>query len=260
MKASKIIFFLILVTALFLTSCKEDSSNPTEPENGNGGTSGTSNPSGQPVPNMAGDSDGVLATINYEFETMPGFPAAALNMAFAQFGQGVDGGSVSVNSNTVGKTSQGGTTFYISPSPSNPTATLNGVNFDGSNHNWSVSGNGEVPAINGSVASPRNFSLTVPANNASVSKSGDLTITWNNSSSSSKVLVVLAAINNSGQYYAAEELNDTGSFTIAASDMSGFSGDCMLQVVKYNYSSVSAGGKNYYLISEIVKSVTLKVN
>ncbi|MDZ7766965.1 MAG: hypothetical protein U5K00_21540 [Melioribacteraceae bacterium] len=47
MKASKIIFFLIMVTALFLTSCKEDSSNPTEPENGNGGTSGTSNPSGQ---------------------------------------------------------------------------------------------------------------------------------------------------------------------------------------------------------------------
>ncbi|MCZ7604018.1 MAG: hypothetical protein QY331_06490 [Melioribacteraceae bacterium] len=258
MKLSKIVLIMMLFSMFLLISCNKEDGSPTEPEDGGG--SGNTNASGQPMPDFGGNSDGVLATINYEFQTMPGFPAAQLSMAFAQFGTGIDGGNVSVNGNSLGKTSQGSTTFYMTPSPSNPTQTLTGVSFDGSNHNWQVSGNGSVPQMSGGVQSPSNFSLTGPANNATVSKSGGINITWSNASNNSNVLVVLAALDNSGSYYAAEGLSDNGSYTIPAGDISGISGQAMLQVVKYNYAPVSAGGKTYYAVAEVVKSVTITVN
>lgn len=256
MKVQKIFIFLLMFSILFLASCSKDE-NPTEP--GDGGTQGTTNKSGQPMPAFANDAAGVMATINYEFQTAPGFPAANISLAFAQFGDGADAGNVSVNGNAIGKTTQSSTTFYVVPSPSSPTQTLSGVNFNGSNHSWQVSGGNGIPSMNGSVNSPSNFSLSSPANNASVNKSSGLNVTWTNTSSS-RVLVLLAAINSSNQYYAKDDLDDNGSFTIPSSELSSFSGDAMLQVVKYNYSGVSAGGSDYYVISEIVKSVTVKIN
>lgn len=258
MKLYRTMFLLVVFAALLLTSCNKDDSNPVEP-NGNGGGSNT-NPSGQPIPAISGSSDGVMATISYEMETLPGFPAAAISLGFAQFGQGVDAGNVTVNGNTLGKTTQGGSTFYITPSPSNPTQMLTGVSFDGSNHSWQVSGGNGIQAINGSVQSPRSFTVSNPTNNATVSKASGINVNWNNSSSSSRVLIVLAPLNNSNQYYTAEDLADNGNFTIPAGDINNFSGDAMLQVVKYNYSDVSTGGKNYYIISEVVKSVMIKIN
>lgn len=258
MKLSKIVLIMMLISVVLLTSCSKDDENPTEPDNG--GTQGNTNNSGQPMPAFADNSAGVMATISYEFEAAPGLPAVQLSLAFAQFENGTDAGNVSVNNNALGKTSQGGTTFYIVPSPTNPTQTLSGVSFDGSNHSWTVSGAGSVPQLNGSVASPSNFSVSSPANNSSVNKAGDLTVNWTNTSANSRVLIVLAALDNSGQYYAEEDLNDSGSFTIPSSELSSFSGDAMLQVVKYNYSSVNSGGSDYYIISEIVKSITIKIN
>ena len=257
MNINKLLLASILLSFFLLMSCSSDDSNPTEPDNGT--PQQNSNPSGQPLPSMAQGGDGILATISYEFQSAPGFPAVGLKMGFAQFGSGVDGGTVSVNSNSLGKTTASGTTFYISPSPSNPTQTLTGISFDGSNHSWQVSGSGDVAQMSGSVVSPTNFSVSSPANNASVNKANGINVAWSNSSASSRILVVLAAIDNSGNYYYAD-IDDTGSYTIPASDIGGFSGQCMLQVVKYNYNSVSAGGKTYYLVSEIVKSVTVTVN
>ena len=257
MKSNKLFTIILLLSFMLLMSCSKDDGNPAEP--GAGNNTGNTNNSGQPMPSIAQSGDGVLATISYEFSTVPGFPAAALTMGFAQFGNGVDAGNVSVNSNSLGKTSQGSTTFYISPSPSNPTQTLTGVNFDGSNHNWQVGGSGNVSQFNGSVSSPTNFSVSSPANNASVSKANGINVSWNNSSASSRVLVVLAPVDNSGSYYSSD-VNDSGSHTIASADLSGFSGQCMLQVVKYTYNSASSGGKTYYLVAEIVKSLTITLN
>ena len=259
MRLRKFAPFLLLFTILFLASCSEEDS-PTEPtDTGNGSGQGTTNNSGQPIPSMAQSGDGVLATISYEFQTVPGLPSASISMGFAQFGSGIDGGDVSVNGNSLGKTSQSGTTFYITPSPSNPTQSLSGVSFDGSNHSWQVSGNGDVPQVNGSVASPNSFSVSGPANNASITKSNGVDVSWTNTSANSRVLVVLVDIDNSGNYYAAD-VDDNGNHTIASGDISSFSGECMLQVVKYNYNTASAGGKTYYLISEIVKSTTITLN
>ncbi len=257
MKKHYIIQLLVLLLLVFLVSCSEDD-NPTEPTDD--GNEQVSNNSGQPIPAEAKDADGVLATISYEFQTAPGFPPIAIVMGFAQFGSGVDGGNVTVNGNTLGKTTESGTTFYVTPSRTNPTQSLTGVNFNGSDHSWQVSGNGDVPQLSGSVKSPSLFTLTAPTNNASITKSEGVEVTWTNPSADSNVLIVMAALDGSSQYFTSEVLDDDGSHTIAGSDLGNVSGDAMLQVVKYNYSSISSGGKDYYIIAEIVKSVVIKVN
>ena len=259
MKLFRITFFLMVLSMMLLTSCNKDDSNPVDPNDDGGGGSST-NPSGQPIPALGGNHNGVMATISYEMETIPGFPAVAISLGFAQFGQGVDAGSVTVNGNTLGKTTQGGSTFYITPSPSNPTQMLTGVNFDGSNHSWQVSGGNGIPALNGSVQSPRSFALSSPANNGTVNKANGINVSWNNTTNNNRVLIVLVPLNNSNQYYTAEDLADNGSFTIPTGEISGFSGQAMLQIVKYRYAEVAAGGNNYYIISEVVKSVNLTIN
>ena len=72
--------------------------------------------------------------------------------------------------------------------------------------------------------------------------------------------IQITSLSNSSTMKYKSELNDNGTYTFPASDISGFNGDCLVHVVKYNYTSVNSGGKKYYLISEIVKNVTVKIN
>lgn len=254
----KKMYLLIPFLLMFvLAGCKKDS-NPTEPNAEEQGV----NKSGQPMPDFSKDEkfNGVLATINYEMASpIPGMPALSTNLAFASLGDGVDAGAVVVNSNDIGKTTISGKTYYMVPSMSNPTQSLSNVNFNGSNHSWNVGGANGVSSFGGSVKSPSTFSMTSPAQNAGVSKSSGLQIKWNGGTSS-KVHVQISSISNSGTTKYQSDLSDNGTFTFSSSDLSSFNGDCLVYVVKYNYSSVSAGGKNYYLIAEVVKNVTVKIN
>lgn len=249
-------FLVLIVISLLAIGCKEED-NPTDP--GNGDNNSNSNPTGQPIPEFGDpDGNGLMATIGYSFATMPGLPSVDLNMAFATFGDGVDAGQVEVNGNELGKTTSEGSTFYMAPDfMNNPTATLSGVNFNGSQHSWIVSGGNGIPAMSGSTVSPSQFNITAPANNATVSKGSGIAVNWTGSSNA-RVLIVLASQSGSG-YYISSELNDSGSYTIPASELGSISGQSLLQVVKYHYADVSASGKNYYIITEIVKSNTITV-
>jgi hypothetical protein len=71
--------------------------------------------------------------------------------------------------------------------------------------------------------------------------------------------VLVTQVNN-GNYFSADELDDDGSYTVSASSLSKISGEAMLQAVKYTYNAINSGGKDYYMISEIVKSVNITVN
>jgi hypothetical protein len=146
----------------------------------------------------------------------------------------------------------------MSPDPNNPMNLLS-LNWNGTNHNWSVAGGNGVPAFSGSVKSPNDYSVTSPTANASISKASGIQVRWSNPSTA-KALIQIVNVNNKGQAKVYQEVTDNGSYTIPAADISGFSGDCMIFVVKYNYSYTTAGGKRYYFVSEIVKSVTVKVN
>ena len=250
-KNIKLLLILVLISLVFV-GCNKDDNNPTDP--GNTNNTGT-NPTGQPLPEIDDpDANGIMATIGYSFETLPGLPSVDLNMAFASFGDGVDAGQVVVNGNELGKTTSEGSTFYMAPDfMNNPTATLSGVSFNGSQHNWTVSGGNGIPAMSGGTVSPSQFNITAPANNATVSKASGINVTWSGSSNA-RVIIVLASQSGSDYYYSGE-LNDSGSFTIPASELGSISGQSLLQVVKYHYGDVNAGDHNYYIISEIVKQL-----
>jgi len=245
----KTIFVIMLMAIVFISCSKKE--NPIEPpaNNNSGG-----NPSGQPIPTFTGTNNGVLATISYQ-QTVSGFNVD-LAVGFAKFGDnGVDAGNVSVNGTAIGKMVNAGSTYYIAPSTTNPVFTLD---FNGAVHNWNVQGGNGVTGFTGSVTSPRAFTLTAPANNATVSKASGFNVTWSGGTSS-KVMVVLASQSGNG-YFASSELNDNGSFNIASTNLTNFNGPALLQVVKYNYTSKESGGKNYILVSEIVRSINLTVN
>ena len=253
----KILFLIPLLLALTFAGCKKDS-NPTETISEDQSV----NKSGQPMPDFSKDEkyNGVLATINYEMTNpIPGMPAISTNIAFASLGDGVDAGAVAVNSNDIGKMNAGGKTYYMVPNMGNPTQTLNNISFDGSNHSWNVGGANGVSSFNGSVKSPSTFNMTSPSQSATINKSGGIQIKWNGGTSS-RVHVQITSINNSGTTKYQSDLSDNGTYAFSSSDLSSLSGECLVYVVKYNYSSVSSNGKNYYLIAEVVKSVTVKIN
>lgn len=255
MTAKFIRLSLIIIMVLVFSSCKNED-NPTEPTN----SSNQSNPTAQPVPNFADQQDfnGLMATLRFSQISVPGFPSVETDMAFAMFGNGVDAGSVTVNNTSLGKMNQGGKTLYIVPDPANPMQYLN-LSWNGSNHSWNVSGGNGIPAITGSVRSPNDFNITQPSSNAIVSKSGGIQVRWSNTSTTSKILVQIVSTSN-GQVKYYQELSDNGSYTIPASDLSAFSGDCMLFVVRYTYNSTTASGKKYFFVAEIIKSISIKVN
>lgn len=250
-------YFLLILPVIFVLSiigCNK-SDNPTEPET----TSGPS--AGQPMPSFDNSADygGTLATIQYSMASpIAGFPAIQTTLVFGILGKGVDGGALTVNNNSIGKLTQGGSTYYLVPNPSNPTQTVSGINFNGSSHNFAISGGNGIPAFNGAVSSPASFNVTAPVANASISKSSNLQVTWGGGSSSKVLVQIISTSDSKVKSY--QELNDTGSHTIPSADLSSFGGDCMVYVVKYNYNVVTGGGKKYYLISEIVKNVVIKIN
>jgi hypothetical protein len=244
---------LLLITLLLIPflGCKKDE-NPVSP-NPPGG-SGNTNPTGQPIPTFSETNNGVLVTINYQ-QNVFGL-TVDMAMAFARFGEsGVDVGNVSVNGNQVGKVTAGNSTHYIVPNQSTPDLTLD---FNGTVHNWTVQGGNGVTGFTASVTSPRSFNVTAPANNATVSKASGFNITWSGGSSS-RVMITLVS-QSGGGYFVASNLNDTGSYGITPANLSNFSGSALLQVVKYNYVVKESGGKNYIVVSEIVKTLNIYVN
>lgn len=256
MKQAKQLLMLFALIVLVVTGCKKED-NPTESNS----ATDISNPTGQPMPNFSeqGDYGGAMASVYYYMAApIAGFPDVATSAATAVFNGGVDVGAVTVNNNSLGKLSSSGKTYYMAPDVNNPFNQLN-LNWNGTTHSWSVAGGNGVPAFSGSVKSPNDYSVTLPTANSTISKASGIQVKWSNPSSS-KALIQIINISNKAQVKFYQEVADNGSYTIPAADLSSFSGDCMIYVVKYNYSSTTASGKKYYFVSEVVKSVTVKVN
>lgn len=257
MKKIKISLFFALFLVLLVTGCKKNSTEPEEQT-----TNKTSNASGQPMPSFNNQTDvnGVMASIYYYMASpIPQLPDIGVNLGFATFGDGVDAGTVKLNSTAIGKIAQSGKFYYLFPNPANPGETLN-LNWNGANHSWAVNGANGIPAITASVSSPNEFNVTSPVANASVSKSSGLQVKWSGSSSTTKVLVQIISLSQGTKVSSYQELSDNGSYTIPAGDLSSFNGDCMLYVVKYNYSISTVSGKKYVAVAEIVKNLKVKIN
>ncbi len=246
---------LMLVTILIIASCKEE--NPTEPVPEESG-----NLSGQPLPYSSGadNFNGILATIQYEYDAgVPGFPPVDFAMGYAQFGNMVDAGTVSVNNTNLSKSKQGDRVFYILPGPGS-TNQLDNANFDGSLHQWKVSGSGNIPSFEGEISSAIKFELKTPLNGSTISKNSDLSITWQKSGyADQRILINLVSVNDSKVVFSEEDLADNGVYTIESSKINSLNGEVLIQVVKYRAKEISVNGKVYLIISEVVKSVTVSV-
>lgn len=251
-----------LAVSLFFVGCKKSDSNPTTPPD----TTPTKK-TDQPIPEFGGTVDGVVAAIQFSYD-VPGMPApynkVSMDMGFATFGsEGTDAGAVTVNGKNIAKITSGSTVYYnsfASTDPLNPPTTLN-LNWNGGNHVWSVSGAGSTPAFTIDVPSPNSFTLSNPTASTVAPKSSNLTVTWSGAYGSSvdSVMIVLVPMSGSGTTFTATTTNKTGSYTIASSSLSGFSGDALLELVKYRYATKTVSGKTYVGVAEIVNTVNFKI-
>ncbi len=252
----KLVFSLFLfISTLFLISC-DKLENPLDIQQNGNGNSVVSNKTGQPIPQIGEDAElgGVLSTIKFDVQAAEGLPSASVVMGFASFGNEEDAGTVSVNGNELGKSEYDGKVYYMSPSLGS-FESLSNVEFDGSEHNWEVSGGGGISAFSAGVESPSDFEVLSPSADSVVNKAEGLEVSWSGQSDNEKMLFVLVGMDGNADPYVKQEVPNNGSFTIPASALSGFSGKVLLQVVKYKYSFAASGGKQFLLISEVVKSV-----
>jgi len=250
------LFIILLFGMFWVTACQ----NPTD---SNDASSGDTNKSGQPIPSPTVNGDqtpgGVLATISFDYETVPGFPPASFAMGYAYFGDnGDNAGDVSVNGNTLSVESQSGSQWYTSFSQTNP-STLSGVSFNGSVHNWQVGGAGDVPAFELGVVSPTTFTVNSPGNGTTVDISQGLYIEWSGGNGVDSMMVLLVDLDKNTTFTRGGINFRNGDVTIAKADLAGFSGDVLLQVVRYNYALHTTDDTYYVAVSEIVKQTTFTI-
>lgn len=250
-----------LAVSLFFVGCKKSDSNPTTPPD----TTPTKK-TDQPIPEFGGAVDGVVAAIQFSYD-VPGVPApynkVSMDMGFANFGEGTDAGAITVNGKAVAKVTSGSTVYYnsfASTDPLNPPTSLN-LNWDGYNHAWSVAGAGTTPAFTLDVPSPSAFNVNSPVAGATVAKTGALNVTWSGAfnTSADSVMIILVPMSGSGSTFTATTTNKTGSYNIPASEINKFSGDAMIELVKYRYAMKTVSGKTYVGVAEIVNTVSFKI-
>jgi len=226
------LFFLtaFLAATFFFVGCNKATSNPADSTD-----TTTTTKTDQPIPTFPGSIDGEVTTIQFTY-TIPGLPAPlntiSLDMGFANFGTGTDAGSVTVNGKAVAKNTSSSTIYYNSFSSTSLTPL--GLDWDGAIHTWSVTGAGSTPAFTMDVTSPTAFTVNSPTSSTVASKSSALDISWTGASaaSSDSMMIVLTPAGGNGTTYTATASNKVGSYSIAASHLSNFSGDVLLEVVK----------------------------
>lgn len=254
-RSKSILTASLVIVGMFLWGCDQLKDVTTAPE-----SSSPTTVAGQPVPDFSTTPGygGTMATIGFDFSnfgiTVP------LAIGYAQFGQpGVDAGVVTVNGDTLAKSSGGSSVNYNSFNSSTP-SSLAHVNFDGTAHAWNVSGSTAVPAFSGSVTSPLTFSISKPAANDTISKASGMIITWTGTSGSDSVMIVLKSAAGSSSFVKAG-LANSGTYQIASASLTNFTaGSALLFVVKYRYVLKANNSKNYVITSELVKqtSVTMR--
>lgn len=212
----------------------------------------------QPLPSFSQvtNLNGIMATIQFSHTIQQDLKVDYV-LGYAQFGSPtVDAGAVLVNGTALPLKKQGSFVYYNSFNPLSP-SNLFGVVFNGSNHSWSVSGKNGIPALAESIESPKSFSLTLPESGKTYQKANGLQVKWDTGNSTSADLFMLFVTQAGGDVtpYSNPSITNNGSFTVPSASLSQFSGEVLVQLVKYRYSVKNVDSKNYVLCAEIVKSV-----
>jgi hypothetical protein len=241
--------FLAAGLALALGSCKKDDSTATPANTTPTPPSPTITRVGSTV--MAG----TLASIRMSYEyTVPQVNMTVpieIESAVAAFFSGstgtfVDAGAVSVNSNTLEKSSNNA---YVKAG--NFSATTTGqsgtsLGFE-SGSNWTVAGNGGITGFTyNDTSSMPSYSGTLPT---SITKSAGLTVPLDVSGADS-TYVLLAA----GNKQLLKRAGRASAVTFTAAELGALptvtNNTALIEVVPFRYSVVTQGGKPYVFVKE----------
>ncbi|HTM58065.1 MAG TPA: hypothetical protein VL123_06590 [Candidatus Udaeobacter sp.] len=182
----------------------------------------------------------------------------------------VDGGNVwirtlnagAVDSVQLAKTVAGsGTLIIYSTLTGSPPPTVN-IAFDGTSyHVFRVSGAGTIGGFVDSVKSVDDIDVSAPADNATLPRSGGLTVTWSDAGADAnvKVAVKVVAANDSTKQTAATVVPDPdGTAVIPAAQLNTLPpGGAKLAVSRYRLAYKTDGGHNTGFACETITVLNL---
>jgi hypothetical protein len=261
----------ILIGVVVLAGCNKQDALPNTPTLTTPSNPAVTNASGQPVPDLSSipNYGGLLSTIQYDYSTpaYQGIPSytVTFKLAFAQFGNGVDVGTVKVVSDTLPKHTDGSKIYYMNNFTLGGTG-LTSIEFsNGSIHNWTISGGGGIPAITNGLftLTPVTFAISSPGSGVNIVKANGLNINWTNANPNGLDSILIVIVGKGGSFMKSSILSGSsssqGSYAITGSDLGTMTGTCILQVVKYRYNVVIISSKVYIVLAEIVKQETINL-
>ena len=198
---------------------------------------------------------GTLAAVKTITTFDPGFGVPVqeitLGLGSAGFTDGadysnlIDAGVVTLEGESLDKFDNNA--YATQPSQTNPT----GIDFSG-NPSWDVSGSANVPAFTHttSIGFPTLGTIT---SSTSIPSSGDYTLTVTNVSGADSVYFMLG-----GVIHIEEGTATSSTFTEAEIDGMG-SGASFAQVAPYRFEMATKAGKDYYFVTEAVKTQSVTI-
>lgn len=207
-----------------------------------------------PTPTIA-DGNGTLSAVkSVTFQDVPGFGQIEIDLgiAAAAFFDGTDyssfisGGTVSCETLELGANPNNSYTFI--PSATEPS----GIDFSG-NPDWSVGGNGVIPAFTHTtnIGFPTAGNVT---SSTTVTKANGYTLSIASVSGADSVLYMVAGV-------IVTEPGNSTSHTFSAADLADIgSGPSVVQAAAYKMESAVYGGKTFYFVNErvVTQSVTIE--
>jgi len=142
----------------------------------------------------------------------------------------------------------------ISQSDVNDTYWEDSVSFtpNGSMNTYTVSGAGSIPSFTDSLASPSGVTrISSPSVGDTVSRSSNLTVTWNTGTADTVRLYVVGPDTNGVDSRRIDfTVPNNGSYTIPSSYLSGFAtgNDLALTVARINYKKVAHPNSRQYVM------------
>ncbi len=172
-----------------------------------------------------------------------------LSAEFFEADRSVDAGGVILNNNQL-QLYGGSKNKYYFVMKDNP--GFDGINFDGSTHEWTVVGNANVPKFNSAVNSPKAIpQLILPAPDADINKKDGLKIEWSNTLGN-LIYIELYQTDDDGFLTAGYLKFVSGnSFTVPSESLAHFTnGSLTVKIVSFTHNTYAASnGKKYKILS-----------
>lgn len=242
MKILKLPLLFVLLLTVFI-SCKPEEETPPQ-------TPPASTTNANPTPTFT-EADGVLASIQtLTYQSVAGFETAIpADVAVAFFSKTsntyYDAGLVSVNSKDLEKHSNNS---YTSVSGNSLTLDLG---FGSNGNKWSVAGSTDIPSFTHTTSRGMPSDIKFKSEITNVNTANDLTVSIKSAPSVCDSL--LYVVGGEGKEVLTKTVsNTTTSVDFSASELNGFTGTGLIQVVAYNFEFSLENNKKMYYVNEKV--------